>query len=97
MDNHSSWNKQKMHNKIEILPVSLLESEKSIINELKALADELKLEFGWHYLLDLSWIIKDLNLIDGQKIIDAGAGTGVMQWYLANKGAMVICSENEAY
>lgn len=85
-----------MYNKIEILPVSLLESEKSIINELKVLADELKLEFGWHYLLDLSWILKNLNLIDGQRIIDAGAGTGVMQWYLADKGAMVISIDRDS-
>lgn len=85
-----------MHNTIEILPVSLLESEKSIINELKALADELKLEFGWHYLLDLSWIIRNLDLIDGQNFIDAGAGTGVMQWYLATKGARVISIDRDS-
>jgi len=85
-----------MHNKIEILPVSLLESEKSTINELKAFADELKLEFGWHYLLDLSWIIRNLDLIDKQNIIDAGAGTGVMQWYLANKGAKVISIDRDS-
>lgn len=85
-----------MHNKIEILPVSLLESEKSIINELKVLADELKLEFGWHYLLDLSWILRNLDQIEGQKFIDAGAGTGIMQWYLANKGARVISIDRDS-
>lgn len=96
MNNHFSWNKQTMHNKIEILPVSLLESEKSIINELKVLADELKLEFGWHYLLDLSWILRNLDQIEGQKFIDAGAGTGIMQWYLANKGARVISIDRDS-
>ena len=96
MNNHSSWKKRKMHNTIEILPVSLLESEKSIINELKVLADELKLEFGWHYLLDLSWILRNLDQIEGQKFIDAGAGTGIMQWYLANKGARVISIDRDS-
>ncbi len=85
-----------MADKIEILPVSLLESEKTTINELKILAKELKLEFGWHYLLDLSWIIGNLDQIDGQKMIDAGAGTGVMQWYLANEGATVISIDRES-
>lgn len=85
-----------MADKIEILPVSLLESEKTTINELKILAEELKLEFGWHYLLDLSWIIGNLDQIDGQKMIDAGAGTGVMQWYLANEGATVISIDRES-
>jgi SAM-dependent methyltransferase len=85
-----------MHNKIEILPVSLLENEKSIINELKVLADKLKLEFGWHYLLDLSWILRNLDEIEGQKFIDAGAGTGIMQWYLANKGARVISIDRDS-
>ena len=56
-----------MRDRIEILPASLLESERSIIDELKALAAELKLEFGWHYLLDLSWIY--LGMIIGLLII----------------------------
>jgi ubiquinone/menaquinone biosynthesis C-methylase UbiE len=85
-----------MRDKIEILPVSLLESENTTIVELKELANELKLEFGWHYLLDLSWIIRYLGEINGQKMIDAGAGTGVMQWYLANNGARVISIDRES-
>lgn len=85
-----------MRDRIEILPVSLLESEKSTVNELKELAGELKLEFGWHYLLDLTWIIRQLDKIKGQKLIDAGAGTGLMQWYLANNGANVISIDRES-
>jgi ubiquinone/menaquinone biosynthesis C-methylase UbiE len=85
-----------MRDRIEILPVSLLETEKSTVDELKALAEELNLEFGWHYLLDLSWILRYLDRINGQKMIDAGAGTGVMQWYLAKKGASVISIDRES-
>jgi SAM-dependent methyltransferase len=85
-----------MRDRIEILPVSLLESEKITIIELKALAKELKLEFGWHYLLDLSWIIQNLDEINGQNMIDAGAGTGVIQWYLANNGAKVVSVDRES-
>lgn len=85
-----------MRDRIEILPVSLLESEESTIAELKALANIQKLEFGWHYLLDLSWIIQRLENLKERNIIDAGAGTGVMQWYLANKGARVISIDRES-
>jgi len=78
-----------MQDKIEIIPVSILDTQRAIVNEFKQLAQELGLEFGWHYLLDLSWIIKELREIKGKKIIDAGAGIGLMQWYLADHGAVV--------
>ncbi len=85
-----------MDDKIEILSVSLLDTERSRIDELKALARQLKLEFGWHYLLDISWILSQIERIDEQKIMDAGAGTGVIQWYLADKGATVISVDRES-
>jgi ubiquinone/menaquinone biosynthesis C-methylase UbiE len=82
--------------KIEILPVSLLVSERQTIRELQELASRLKLEFGWHYLLDISWIIQQLEHVEGKSIIDAGAGTGVMQWYLAEKGVQVYSVDRES-
>ena len=84
-----------MDEKIELLSVSLLDSERKRITELKNLAQRLKLEFGWHYLLDISWILRQIDAIAGKKIIDAGAGTGVIQWYLAEKGATVISVDRE--
>lgn len=76
--------------KIEILPTRLLDENRAIVEELKYLAHRLKLEFGWHYLLDLSWIIGNLGAIQGKYIMDAGAGTGILQWYLADQGATVL-------
>ncbi len=75
---------------IEILPVTLLDQQRDTVTELKQLARSLRLDFGWHYLLDLTWIITQLGPVDGMKILDAGAGTGVLQWYLADHGAHVI-------
>ena len=75
---------------IEILPVTLLEQHRETVTELKRLARSLGLEFGWHYLLDLTWIIEHLGNVDGKRIMDAGAGTGIMQWFLADHGAEVI-------
>ena len=79
-----------MPDKIEILPVALLDEERPTVNGLKRIARSLGLEFGWHYLLDLTWIIRQLGPSDGKRIMDAGAGTGVMQWYLAEHGAEVL-------
>ncbi len=79
----------QVKDKIEILPVSLLNTQRPLVNNLKKIAEELGLEFGWHYLLDLTWILSHLGPLAGKRIIDAGAGTGVIQWYLASQGVQV--------
>ena len=75
---------------IEIPSVSLLDEQCPTVNDLKKLARLLGLEFGWHYLLDLTWILCQLGPVTGKRIMDAGAGTGIMQWYLAEAGAEVF-------
>jgi SAM-dependent methyltransferase len=74
---------------IDLLPVSLLDEQRPLVEDLKRLAKSLHLEFGWHYLLDLSWVISRLGPLQGKRILEAGAGTGILQWYLAEKGAEV--------
>lgn len=81
---------------VEILPVSLLEKNRPIVVALKKLAKSLHLEFGWHYLLDLTWIIQRLEPVSGKHIIDAGAGTGILQWHLAESGAKVLSVDRES-
>lgn len=76
--------------KIEILSVDLLNQNRLQVVALKQLAKSLGLEFGWHYLLDLTWVISHLGPVLGKRIMDAGAGTGIMQWYLAERGAEVL-------
>lgn len=75
---------------IEILSVDLLDQNRPLVEDLKRLAKKLRLEFGWHYLLDLAWVVSRLGDVHGKRILDAGAGTGILQWYLAEKGAEVI-------
>lgn len=76
--------------KIEILPVTLIDENRSTVEDLKRLTRSLGLDFGWHYLLDLTWIIRELGSPKAMRIMDAGAGTGVIQWYLAEQGAEVL-------
>lgn len=75
---------------VEILSVELLDRQRVLVEDLKAFTRSLGLELGWHYLLDLSWILARLDLDRNMVILDAGAGTGVLQWYLAQQGATVI-------
>lgn len=81
---------QPLHEKIEILSTGLLDEQRPIVEAFKNLSRQLGIGLGWHYLLDLSWIISNLQEIHSQRVMDAGAGTGLMQWYLAQQGAQVI-------
>jgi SAM-dependent methyltransferase len=76
--------------KIEILPVSLLDQYRQQVEALKTLARSLAIGIGWHYLLDWTWILSLLGQVEGKRIMDAGAGVGLLQWYLAGQGAEII-------
>ena len=81
---------------IELLSVALLDQQRPLVLEIKRLAKSLGLELGWHYLLDLTWIIRQLDTISGKHIIDAGAGTGILQWFLAENGATVYSIDRDS-
>ena len=51
---------------------------------------QLGLGLGWHYLLDLNWSADMLQTRPRQHVMDAGAGVGVMQWWLVAKGVSVV-------
>jgi SAM-dependent methyltransferase len=76
--------------KIEILPVALLDQHREQVERLNILAHSLGIGLGWHYLLDWVWILAQLGELSGKRILDAGAGEGLLQWYLAERGAEVI-------
>jgi ubiquinone/menaquinone biosynthesis C-methylase UbiE len=76
--------------RIEILSTQLLDQERPLVTDLKRFARRLHLEFGWHYLLDLIWILRHLGPAREKRIVDAGAGVGIMQWHLAERGAEII-------
>jgi len=75
---------------IEILSVSLLNSERALVEEMRRVSEELGIGLGWHYLLDLSWAAHMLQAGPGNYVMDAGAGIGVMQWWLAAQGVNVL-------
>ena len=75
---------------IEILSVSLLDNYRPIVEEMRQVSKELNIDLGWHYLLDLSWAAQHIAPVRNILVLDAGAGRGVMQWWLAKKGVNVI-------
>lgn len=74
---------------IEILPVSLLDEHRATAARLQRLGAELRIGLGWHYLLDLTWIIAHLGPPPAT-VLDAGAGWGLLQWYLCEEGFRVL-------
>ena len=75
---------------VEILSVELLDRHRPVVNQIHQLAGSLGIGLGWHYLLDWVWILDRLGSVSGKRILDAGAGEGLLQWYLAERGAQVI-------
>lgn len=81
-----------MIDKIEIPPVGLLDQRRAIVDEFKALSRSLRHgAIGWSYYLEWAWIFSQFDRSDlvGRRVLDAGAGLGLGQWYLAEHGAEV--------
>jgi len=77
---------------LEILSVDLLK-EKELFSIFKYWSKCLGIEVGWHYPLDLIWImkkIKESNIPNGATILDAGAGGGLLQFLLAHLGFNIL-------
>ena len=75
---------------LEILSIDLLDEQEQLVTSIRARARHLGIQLGWHYDLDLAWIASHLGQPEGLQVLDAGAGTGVMQWWLADRGAAVV-------
>ncbi|MCL0088933.1 methyltransferase domain-containing protein [Dehalococcoidia bacterium] len=84
-----------LKDRIEIISSRLLDTERQLVEEMRRVGEELGLGLGWHYLLDLTWAAEQLNPTDGMRVIDAGAGLGVMQWWLAEQGVDVISADRQ--
>jgi SAM-dependent methyltransferase len=78
--------------KIEIPSIELLNRHRDVVNALWKVSRATRVEPGWHYLLDLTWIAENLGPVSGKSIMDAGAGQGLMQWYLIEQGAAEVIS-----
>lgn len=77
---------------VRYLDTSLLGDTNKLI-EISHWLDVIKRSNGWHYDLDLIWILKsieEMELEPGSTILDAGAGLGIAQFLLAARGFNVL-------
>ena len=82
----------EMENTVDLLSINLLDDKKrlKLIDYWLRVMDRLQ---GWHYDLDIIWILKELEksgIKKGDTILDAGGGMGVTQFILAALGFNVI-------
>lgn len=82
----------KENAKVNFIGCGLLQDNESL-KVVRHWMKVLDVEIGWHYWLDLIWQIqkvKEAGLKSGDTVVDAGAGSGVMQYILASMGLNVI-------
>ncbi len=83
-----------MLDKIEILSLDLFKSHNEEMEIVKRMQKYFKQGIGWHYYLDLAWMIREVKKLPrGSLILDAGAGTGLAQFILAELGYNVISAD----
>ena len=76
---------------ISVFSLDLLERRNDLKQEVLDAVDRFGVGIGWHYLLDLVWLLEGVeNLPSGRLILDAGAGNGLMQMLLAARGHRIL-------
>jgi 2-polyprenyl-3-methyl-5-hydroxy-6-metoxy-1,4-benzoquinol methylase len=76
--------------RIELLSENLIGKHPLGALEVLGYSSRLGIPLGWHYLWDLIWILKRLDAPPGSTIPEAGAGNGILQFLLAERGYRVI-------
>jgi hypothetical protein len=85
-----------MRDCIELLSESLIDQHPDLALEVLAASSKLGLSLGWHYVLDLVWLLRELDLPRGATVLDAGAGWGLAQFLFADRGLRVISVDMSA-
>lgn len=80
--------------KIELLSMDLFDTNREEMEIVETFQKYFDVALGWHYFLDLAWIIRNIKPIPrGSMILDAGAGSGLLQFILAELGYNVISAD----
>lgn len=80
--------------KIEILNIDFFETHKEEMGIVELFKEYFGSALGWHYYLDLAWIIRQVKMLPrGALLLDAGAGSGILQFILAELGYNVISAD----
>ena len=86
--------KENFSEKIEILGLDLFETHKEEIGIVEQFQKYFGPALGWHYYLDIAWIVREISSLPrGALILDAGAGSGLLQFILAELGYNVLSAD----
>ena len=81
----------KIENEMHIMTEDLIDEMPQIALDVMGFSQKFQIQLGWHYLLDLSWILERLQALPiPSRILDAGAGNGLLQYILASMGHSVV-------
>lgn len=76
---------------MHILTEALIDEAPQIAMDVMGFSQKFQIQLGWHYILDLSWILERLqDLPVPSRILDAGAGNGLLQYILASMEHTVV-------
>ena len=76
--------------RIQLLSEDLIEQHPGIAMDVLGYSSKFGIQLGWHYLLDLIWILNEIEVSPGATVLEAGAGNGLLQFILASKGYRVV-------
>ena len=80
-----------MKEKIEILGLDIFAECWREIEFVEQMKECLNKDIGWHYFLDLAWMMREVSCLKkGSLILDAGGGNGLAQFILAEMGYNVV-------
>ncbi len=76
---------------IKILSLDIFRTHKKEMDFVESIQKYFNIGIGWHYYLDLAWMVNTVkNLPMGSLLLDAGAGSGLSQFILAELGFNVV-------
>ncbi len=85
--------------KIELLGEELIDAHPDLAMEVLGMSSRLAMPLGWHYLLDLIWVLREIEDAEPSiheppfKMLEVGAGFGLLQFLLADRGYCVISAD----
>jgi len=80
--------------RIELLGESLIDRHPVLAMDVLGTSSRLARILGWHYVLDLVWVLTELDRLPPKaKVLDVGAGQGLLQFMLADRGHDVVSAD----